>query len=276
MSAAAMAGHALRQRALRWALGAYVLAIGLFLLAPILAITAGSLTTTSYVVFPPEGLTLKWYMQIFDRPEFLTALGLSLLVGIGAASAATVLGLMVALALHRYPTRLNLLVHLLVMTPIMLPSVFLGLALLVTYSRIGLASSAWGLFAGHVMMVTPFTVSLILVGLGGVDPAVERAARSLGATPWRTLRHVTLSLIAWSLAAGWGFAFMMSFGSLEVSLFLTTPTMVTLPVKIYSALEWSPLDPPLTAVSSGLVIITLIVLLVLARVVRVDRLIDRR
>src|SRR6185436_3265281 len=118
-------------------------------------------------------------------------------------------GLMVALALHRYPTRLNILIQLLVMTPIMLPSVFLGLALLVMYSRIGLASTPWGLFAGHVMMVTP----------------------------------VTLSLIAWSLAAGWGFAFMMSFGSLEVSLFLSTPTMVTLPVKIYSALEWSPLDP---------------------------------
>jgi putative spermidine/putrescine transport system permease protein len=270
-----MAGHALRQRAARGLLGAYVTAIGLFLLAPILAITAGSLTTTSYVVFPPEGITLRWYLQILDQPDFLAALGLSLLVGVAAASGATVLGLMVALALHRYPSRLNLLIRLLVMTPIMLPSMFLGLALLVAYSRMGLASSAWGLLVGHVMMVTPFTVSLILIGLGGVDPMVERAARSLGATPWRTLWHVTLSLIAWSLAAGWGFAFMISFGSLEVSLFLTTPTMVTLPVKIYSALEWSPLDPPLTAVSSGLVIITLVVLLVLARVARLDRLIGR-
>jgi len=197
-------------------------------------------------------------------------------VALAAATVATLLGLMVALALHRYPTRLNILIQLLVMTPIMLPSVFLGLALLVMYSRIGLASTPWGLFAGHVMMVTPFTVSLIMIGLGSVDPVLERAARSLGATPWLTLRHVTLSLIAWSLAAGWGFAFMMSFGSLEVSLFLSTPTMVTLPVKIYSALEWSPLDPPLTAVSSGLVIITLIVLLILARVVRLDRLLGRK
>jgi len=276
MSRPAMAGHPLRQRLARWALGIYVLVIGLFLLAPILAITAGSLTTTSYVVFPPEGLTLKWYLQIFDQPDFLSALGLSLGVAVATATVATLLGLMVALALHRYPTRLNILIQLLVMTPIMLPSVFLGLALLVMYSRIGLASTPWGLFAGHVMMVTPFTVSLIMIGLGSVDPVLERAARSLGATPWLTLRHVTLSLIAWSLAAGWGFAFMMSFGSLEVSLFLSTPTMVTLPVKIYSALEWSPLDPPLTAVSSGLVIITLIVLLILARVVRLDRLLGRK
>jgi putative spermidine/putrescine transport system permease protein len=276
MSRPAMAGHPLRQRLARWSLGIYVLVIGLFLLAPILAITAGSLTTTSYVVFPPEGLTLKWYLQIFDQPDFLSALGLSLGVAVAAATVATLLGLMVSLALHRYPTRLNILIQLLVMTPIMLPSVFLGLALLVMYSRIGLAATPWGLFAGHVMMVTPFTVSLIMIGLGSVDPVLERAARSLGATPWLTLRHVTLSLIAWSLAAGWGFAFMMSFGSLEVSLFLSTPTMVTLPVKIYSALEWSPLDPPLTAISSGLVIITLIVLLIMARVVRLDRLLGRK
>ena len=72
MSRQAMAGHTLRQRLARGSLGLYVLVIGLFLLAPILAITAGSLTTTSYVVFPPEGLTLKWYLQIFDQPDFLT------------------------------------------------------------------------------------------------------------------------------------------------------------------------------------------------------------
>jgi putative spermidine/putrescine transport system permease protein len=276
MTPSMMSGHATRQRAGRLILGAYVIVVALFLIAPIVAITAGSLTTTSYVVFPPKGITLKWYLQIFNQPEFLSALGLSLAVAAAAATLATLLGLVVSLAMHRYQTRLNLLVQLLVMTPIMLPSVFLGLALLVMYSLMGLSATSWGLLAGHIMMVTPFTVSMIMVGLGSIDPTLERAARSLGATPWRTLLHVTLGLIAWSLAAGWGFAFMMSFGSLEVSLFLTTPTMVTLPVKIYSALEWSPLDPPLTAVSSGLVIITLIVLLLMARFVRIDRLLDKR
>jgi putative spermidine/putrescine transport system permease protein len=275
MTTPAISGHPLRRHMARWALGAYVLLIGVFLIAPILAITAGSLTTTSYVVFPPHGITLKWYLEMFDQPEFLAALGLSLLVAAAAASAASALGLMVALALHRYPTPFNVLIRLIVTTPIMLPSIFLGLAFLLAYSQVGLSGTPWGLLAGHVMMVTPFTISLITVGLGAVDPTVERAARSLGATPWRTLLRVTLPLIAWSLGAGWGFAFMISFGSLEVSLFLTTPTMVTLPVKIYSALEWSPLDPPLTAVSSGLVVITLVVLLVMARTVRLGRLLDR-
>jgi putative spermidine/putrescine transport system permease protein len=69
---------------------------------------------------------------------------------------------------------------------------------------------------------------------------------------------------------------MISFGALEVSPFLTTPTMVTLPITGYSVAEWTPLDPPLTAVSSGLVIITLIVLLIMARVVRLDRLLGQK
>jgi len=251
-------------------LGLYVLLMVAFLLAPILAITLGSLTTSAYVSFPPQGITFKWYAAILSHPAYVKALGLSLLVAAGSASAATVLALTVALAVHRYPTRLNALLESIVLTPIMLPSIFIGLAFLIAYTRMGFAGTPFGLLAGHLVLTTPFAVSLILVGLRGVDPVLERAALSLGASPWRTLRRITLPLIAWSLAVGWGFAFMMSFGNLEVSLFLTTPTMVTLPVAIYTALEWSPLDPTLTAISSGLVIITLVVLLSLARAVRIE------
>lgn len=89
-----------------------------------------------------------------------------------------------------------------------------------------------------------------------MKPALERVARSLGASPWRVRRLITQPLIAWSMAAGWAFSIMMPFGSPEVSLFLNTPTMVTLPIAIYTALEWSPLDPMLTAISSGLIIVT--------------------
>lgn len=258
------------------ALRLYILAFAVFLLAPIIAITAGSLTTTSYVVFPPHGLTLKWYAQAFQQQQFLSALGLSIGLAVVSATIGTVLGLLVAIALHRCRTPFNRLVYLLVMTPAMLPSVFIGLAFLVTYARLHLNGSVWSLLAGHVVIVTPFTLSLLTVGLVNLDATLERAARSLGASPFRCFMRITLPLIAWSLGAGWGFAFMISFGSLEVSLFLATATLVTLPVQVYTSLEWSPLDPLLTAVSSGLVIITLIVLVVMARFVRIDRFLRSR
>ena len=247
----------------------------LFLMAPIVAIVGGSLTTTNYVSFPPKGLTLHWYLQILHQSESIAALGLSLAVGAAAATLATLLALPVGIALSRYRTGLNGLVYLVVMTPAMLPSVFLGLAFLVLYTSMGLAATPAGLLAGHVMIATPFALSLVMVGLSGLDGALERAARSLGASPFRAFLRITLPLISWSLAAGWAFAFMISFGSLEVSLFLSTSTMVTLPVQIFMALEWSPLDPALTAVSSGLAIITLIVLVVAAQFVSLERFLRR-
>lgn len=263
------------EKAKRGVLAAYVLLVVIFLAAPIVAITLGSLTASNYVSFPPQGLTLKWYAAIFSKPAYLQALLLSLVIACLSATAAVAIGVPTALALHRYSTRLNTLLRAFVLTPVMLPSIFIGLAFLVSYTRMGFGSTAFGLFAAHVVVSTPFAVSLILIGVGGVNPVLEMAARSLGASPLRARRLITLPLIAWSIAAGWGFAFMMSFGSLEVSLFLNTPKIVTLPVAIYTALEWSPLDPTLTAISSGLVIVTLVVLLLLVRTVRIDQLMKR-
>lgn len=257
------------------ALRLYLFVFILFLLAPILAISAGSLTETSFVVFPPRGLTLKWYFVALGQRALLESLAFSLLLAAGSATAATLLALPFGIALRRYPSPLNRAVYLLAMTPAMLPAVFLGLAFLITYSWVGIGGSIWPLLAGHVVMTVPFTLSLIMVGLGTIDETFERAARSLGASPFKAFRRITLPLISWSLAAGWGFAFMISFGALEVSLFLSTTTTVTLPVQIYTTLDWSPLDPALTAISSGVVIITLAVLVITARLVRMDRFLKR-
>ena len=253
----------------------YTTVFALFLLAPILAIAGGSLTATNYVTFPPKGLTLHWYLQIFQQRESIGALSLSLAIGAAAATLATLLALPVGIALTRFKTRFNGIVYLVIMTPAMLPSVFLGLAFLVLYTPMGLSATPLGLLAGHVMIATPFALSLILVGLSAFDGTLEHAARSLGASPFRAFLLITLPQISWSLAAGWAFAFMISFGSLEISLFLSTSTLVTLPVQIFMALEWSPLDPALTAISSGLAIITLVVLVVAARFVNLERFLKR-
>ncbi|MDW6021134.1 ABC transporter permease [Mesorhizobium sp. BAC0120] len=275
MSERANSANRAIERLKRSALGAYVLLLSGFLVAPIVAITLGSLTAGNYVSFPPQGLSLKWYAAIFSQPAYLQALLLSLVIACISATVAIMLGVLVALALHRFPTRLNILLQAFVLTPVMLPSIFVGLAFLIAYTRMGFGGTAFGLFAAHVVVATPFAVSLLLVGVAGVNPVLEMAARSLGASPWRARRLITLPLIAWSMAAGWGFSFMMSFGSLEISLFLNTPKAVTLPVAIYTALEWSPLDPMLTAISSGLVIVTLIVLLLLVRTVKIDQIMKR-
>jgi putative spermidine/putrescine transport system permease protein len=207
---------------------------------------------------------------MFDRDEMLASLGLSLGIAAVSATSAVVVGLGASLALVRYRSALNGLLWLLVVSPMMLPSVVLGFAFLQAYTHMGFGSSPLGLLAGHVVLVTPYAVALIVAGLQAVNPTLELAARSLGATPWRTLRYVTLPLILWSMMAGWGLAFLVSFGDAAVSIFLNTPEMVTLPVRIFDALRYSPLNPELTAISSGLVLITLVVLVVSASLVRLE------
>lgn len=253
----------------------YVAAVCVFLLAPILTITIAALTAGDYVSFPPKGLTLHWYAGIVHQSDFITSLKLSLEVAALAATAGTAIGLATAIALVRHPSRLNKFVWAVVLSPIMLPSIVLGMAFLEFYGRLGYGNSSWALVMSHVVLVTPFAASLIFIGIETLDPVYERAARSLGAGPWTTLVRVMLPLITWSLVAAWAIAFMISFGDTAVSLFLATPTLTTLPVRIYSSLEWSPLDPSLTAVASGLVIITFVVLAAASVVARPDRILSR-
>jgi putative spermidine/putrescine transport system permease protein len=253
----------------------YVVAMQVFFLAPVVAITVGSLTTTQYVVFPPKGLTLQWYSRMLDRPEIIYSFLLSLGIAFGAATASVLLGLLVSLAIVRYSLRLNTILWLLVASPMMLPTVVLGFGFLQTYTHLGLGTSILGLLAGHLVIVTPYAFVLIVTGLRSVDRSLEDAARSLGASPMRTLGLVTLPIMFWSMLAGWALAFLVSFGDAAVSVFLNTPQVVTLPVRIFDALKYSPLNPQLTAVSSVLVLVTLVVLVASASFIRLERIMDR-
>ena len=258
--------------ALLWA---YVIAIQVFFVAPVVAITIGSLTTTQYVVFPPKGLTLQWYSRMLDRPEIINSFLLSLGIAFAAATASVLLGLLVGLALVRYSLQLNAVLWLLVVSPMMLPTVVLGFGFLQTYTHLGLGTSILGLLAGHLVIVSPYAFVLIVTGLRSVEPSFEDAARSLGASPMGTLRLITLPIMFWSLLAGWALAFLVSFGDAAVSVFLNTPQVVTLPVRIFDALKYSPLNPQLTAVSSVLVLVTLMVLVASASFIKVDRIMER-
>ena len=258
----------------RMILGAYVTLICVFILAPIVSITAGALTETAYVVFPPQGLSFKWYAAALGQRQAIESLQFSLMLAAIAATISTAVAFMIANGARKSDSVVFRVLRALAITPAMLPAVFLGLALLVTYSQLHLRGPP-ALLAGHVVLAMPFAISMVSVGLNGLNPTLESAARSLGAPPRQVLLRITLPLIAWSLMSGWGFAFMISFGALEVSLFLSSSTTVTLPVYIYSALEWMPMDPTLTAISSGVILLTLVVLVVSARVARLDRFLKR-
>jgi putative spermidine/putrescine transport system permease protein len=232
--------------------------IALYLLAPVLVVVATSVTTTAYPVFPPHGFTLRWFGEFLRNPEFMTGVRLSALLAFAATSIATCLGTAAALGLARGPRRSRSTLAALFLSPIVFPAIVLGLALLIFYSRIGLSNSFAGLVAAHVVLVTPFVVRLVAASLAEFDDSVEEAARNLGAGWPRVFFQVTLPIIRPGVVAGAVFAFIISFDELVVTLFLAGPGMQTLPIRIYSFVQYNS-TPVISAISTTLIIAWVVV-----------------
>jgi putative spermidine/putrescine transport system permease protein len=227
--------------------------IALYLLAPVLVVVATSVTTTAYPVFPPHGFTLRWFGEFLGNPEFMSGVRLSALLAFAAALIATCLGTAAALGLLRGPKRTRSALAALFLSPIVFPAIVLGLALLIFYSRVGFSGSFAGLVAAHVVLVTPFVVRLVAASLAEFDDSVEEAARNLGAGWPRVFFQVTLPIIRPGVVAGAVFAFIISFDELVVTLFLAGPGMQTLPIRIYTFVQYNS-TPVISAISTTLII----------------------
>lgn len=238
-----------------WAVNACV---ALYLLAPVLVVAATAFTTTAYPVFPPHGVTLRWFEAVLSSREFLEAMRTSAVLAGASTVIATVLGTLAALGLARGKFRGQQAVAAIFLSPIFFPAIVLGLALLIFYTRVGLAGTLAGMIAAHAVLTTPFVIRMVSASLSEFDPAVEEAAENLGAGTLRTFFLVTLPLIRPGVVAGAVFAFILSFDELVVSLFLAGPGLQTLPIRIFTALEYSS-KPDVSAVSTLLILVWLLV-----------------
>lgn len=226
----------------------------LFLMAPLVAVIGSSITTSNFPTFPPEGATLKWYAKVLNEPAFTDAMLRSLVLGLASAAIAGLLGTLAAVGLTRLRGRTQQSLTTVILSPILLPTVVLGLALLIFYNRIGLQGTFAGLVAAHVLLTTPFVVRLAMASLSDFDISMEEAARNLGAGPVRAFVQITLPQILPGVIAGVIFAFILSFDELVVTLFLAGPEMQTLPIRIYTFLEYQS-EPTISAVASIIILI---------------------
>lgn len=242
-----------------------------FVLAPIAVVLLAPLTVAEYTSFPPEGLSLRWYLAIPAHPEFLESFRVSALVAVVTGAVATVLGTLAALVLVRHRFRGRDLVNALFLSPLMLPAVILGIALLQFYTLAGITRTPLALVFGHLVITVPYVVRLVSASLAGFDRSLELAAMSLGATPWQAFRRVTMPLIRPGIVAGATFAAIVSFDDVSVALFLAGPHAVTLPVRIFTYIEQT-FDPLVTAVCSVLIVVALMGVVVIERSVGLGQL----
>jgi putative spermidine/putrescine transport system permease protein len=248
----------------RAALAAANTAICLFLLAPIAVVIVASFSDRPYLVFPPRGVSLRWYRQFFESREFRDALALSLQLGLLTTAISSLLGVLASLALVSLRFRGIEIVRAVFASPLMVPGIVVGIAMLIYFNRIGMGNSFASLLLAHVALTLPYVIRIVSAGLQSFDHSLEEAARGLGASRARALVDVTLPLIKGSLMAAAVFAFIISFDEVVVTLFLAGPKLMTLPVAIYTYIEYTS-DPSIAAISTILVVLTVVAVLVIDR-----------
>lgn len=237
-----------------------------FLITPLLVVVGVSFTAGDYITFPPQGLSLRWYAKVLADGRYTAAALTSLAIAIPVTLTAAVLGAATAIGLYRRVLPGSQAITGLFLAPIVLPSIILGLGLLMLWSRTVGPSSLFTVLVGHLVLVLPYVIRTTLAVLTTSDPFLEEAARTMGAGPWRSLWRVTVPQCLPGIAAGAFFAFNISFDEAVVSLFLRSPEVVTLPIQIYTQLEFSP-DPSIAAVSSLMIALTILLIVLIERAV---------
>ena len=242
-----------------------VVAIYGFILGPIAITTAVSFNATNRSFFPPRGFTLKWWGEAF-APQWLQPLQFSLELAALTALIATLVGVPLAFAFARHEFPGKALIRAITLGPLILPTLVTGIALLQFLTTLGLGRwmGYWALLIGHVVICLPFSVRTIAISLQAMPGSVESAAASLGATPLKVLRHVTLPLITPGLFAGMCFAFIHSFTDINLSLFVAKPGQRPITVAILSFLDFG-FAPTLAALSIISLLIPLLLVALLGR-----------
>lgn len=254
--------------------GLVVLAL-VYLLLPIVVLVATSFTATDFLVFPPRGLSLKWYATFANTPGWLESFRLSLAVAAATTVAVPLIGVPAALVLSRFTFPGQRLFASLFLSPLVLPQVVLGVGLLQYLTLIGLARTFWAILVGHVVLAMPYMIRSVMATLAGVDPALEEAAADLGASPPVTFFTVTLPLIKPGVIAGALFAFVISWTNVEVTMFFTTSLLNPLPVNIMNYIAYN-VDPLVAAISATSVYVSLVFLLLIDVTVGLDRFVETR
>jgi putative spermidine/putrescine transport system permease protein len=235
-----------------------VIALLAFMTLPTVVVIAVSFNPTAILSFPPAGFSLRWYDNVVTYPQFQRAAVNSLVVTLAAVLLALPVGTLAALALERGRLRGRSAWAAVLLSPLVVPGVAAGLGFLMLAAGLGLLRSRAVLIAAHVALVLPFVVRSVWVSVRNLDPALERAAASLGATPWRTFRRVTLPLLRPGLFAALLFAIVVSLNEFVVSLFISNRVTEILPVAMFTYVV-NYTDPTIAALSSLFIVVTFVV-----------------
>lgn len=230
-----------------------------FLVGPLVIIVGAALSDTSFLTFPPQGLTLHWFFNAFEISAFRRTMVTSFTLATFGTALSLLVGIPAAYALHRYRVELPAFLSTVFVLPILVPEIVLGFSLMKSVTT----AMGWPIYAtllvGHALLVLPYCVRVVGASLAAFDFSVEEAAVSLGCPRWRAFFTVVLPNVRAGVIAAFILAFITSLNDVSLSLFLTGPGISTLPIQLLAHMEQF-FDPTIAAVSVMLMLVTVAVM----------------
>jgi putative spermidine/putrescine transport system permease protein len=249
--------------------------IVLFLMIPIVVTAIMAFDARSYLgPLPPPALSFRWFAQFFSDDTFLKGLRVSAELAVLSVGIALTVGVLTAVGVERLGRAGREALTALFLSPLVVPPVVTGFALLLFLSQLGLINGFARLLCGHIIITVPYTIRATLAGLAGIDRSLGEAAQSLGATERQAFWDVTLPLARTSIVSGAIFAFAVSMDDVAVSIMLTDATTYTLPVALISSMRAN-FNLAIAAASVMLMLLTLGLILALDRAVGLNRVVGQ-
>lgn len=248
-------------------LSLFVTLVYLFLIVPIVIVILAALNAGNYLAFPPQGISMRWFIRAAETTPFVRSFLFSLKLAGWVTAVSTVLGTMAALYVVRHSRRFRDALQMAIVAPLQFPAILTGIALLIFFLATGMGTRGMrAMFIGHTLVALPYvflTVSAVLVVF---DRSLEEAARSLGAGPFVSFARITLPLIKGGVISGALFAFITSFDQFPISLLLVSVGNTPLPIQLFDYLRFS-FDPTAAAVSTVSVLMSIAIVLLVDRLV---------
>lgn len=240
-----------------------------FLIFPIIITLIVAVNPREFVL-PPNGITFEWFKAAWSSKVFLRGMGVSLLLGLAAAFIANILALPAAIAMARKSFRGKNFINLILMTPLLIPTTILSLALYTYFVRVGYGSGVFPLLVGHTIHIFPYAVRILTASLLNFDPCYEEAARNVGAGRTKTLISVTLPVIRTGLISSFTLCFILSWNDFPISVFLAPPAWTPLPVELYSYIKFQ-YDAVAAALASSLILLSAFAMVIIDRLAGLRR-----
>lgn len=229
----------------------------LFLTLPLLIVVPVSFTPQRYLSLPGAHWSLRHYAELLHDPAWLGSIRDSVVVATGATALAVVLGTLVAIGCWRISSRLSEIVRMLMLAPMIVPTIVHALGFYQGWVQFGLIDTYVGLILAHALKGMPYVVISVSAALANVDVRLEQAARNLGASMVETLWRVIVPAAKPGIVAGAVFAFAISWDELVVNLFITSRNVYTLPRKIWDGIQDN-INPAVAAVATLLILFTVV------------------